>query len=1039
MTSVSDERASVINYLHQQLIGPLDGPSEKLYEQPTDRYMTGILYPIRQPDPNTLELYSTADEPDGIDDVRETSQDSEDEEPITLASQLRPSSAGQTFVTSKFGPVIVDLAYGRYQGSTNNWTRRQVCESGIELTPSDDYRCVKKVESEVTLEARWRPFGEGAMVTVVVVNRAPQPPRRGIDPGACLFQVELKCKPRDGQILRYPDRTRWHRDDEAEEIRLQYRDVPVYAIGHGVAMRWDDQAEEPQWVGTTFLPTHKVPDVSFDVELSSPVLSMLHLSRIENDPDSVIEDLLSFGDQYDQWVSDSRKTAEEMDTFQDAALRLVDRMEMVSTRVHHGIQLLMDNKLARRAFARANLAMLMQVTHSRSDLAGTEHAQSAAPQMPTDYMESKAKWRPFQLAYLLLTIKGVVEEDSKERSLVDLIWFPTGGGKTEAYLGLAAFTILHRRLLDPYETPGTTVITRYTLRLLTTQQFQRASTMVLACERIREQYPDELGTTRFSIGIWVGKNSTPNRYSEARKLLNNIKQGAEETKSFQVDRCPWCGTRLIPDEDPGDEWGIDVTNSSIRFWCLNADCDFADGIPISSVDDDLYENPPTLLVSTVDKFARLAWEPRAGVFLGAGEAPGPSLIIQDEFHLISGPLGTLVGLYEAAFDVAMQHHGARPKLVAATATIRRAAEQTRGVFGREVRLFPPAGLTAGESFFVHTDHSRPGRQYLGVMPQGHTPVRGMVMLAAAMLQAPCELPRLSPEVADGYWTVLAYHNSLRELGKTITLSHDDIGSRIQSIASGPGNIRQLDNVGELTSRIPPVQIPRILDNLGIARGQREAMSLVAATNMISVGVDVSRLGVMIVNGQPKTTAEYIQATSRVGRDSTHRPGIVLTLYSPGKPRDRSHYESFIPYHSMLYSSVEPTSVTPFSVMARRRALHADLVILVRHALGLSSNEAAADIQTGDPELIELMERFIQRAVVSDPEEEERVRRHLTDLLRQWERFADLADADGGLVYKGSEKERRLLKRYMDSGKAWPTLDSMRNVDRMLPVIVYGAK
>jgi hypothetical protein len=780
MTSVSDERASVVEYLERQLIGPLNEPDE-LHEKPTDRYMTGILYPIRRLDEESTDPASTTDDAEEGDEVGGQLLDSEDDDPIALAAQHRPSSAGLTFVTSAYGPIIVDLSYGRYRGADNHWVRRQMGEIGIELSPDENGRCVLHTEGDVYLEGHWRPLGTGAMVTVVVVNRAKQLPRRAIDQGACLFQVGLKCRPAEGRLLPYPDKSRWHRDDETEELQLQYCDIPVYAVGHGVAAAWDEQSDEPRWVATTFLPRHKVPDVSFEVEVSGPALSMLHLSRVEDDPTQVIADLASFADQYDTWVTGSREDAKKVADFGDAASRLVDKMESVGVRIRNGIRLLSEDRRARKAFALANLAMLMQIVHSRSELAGSTHAQAEAPSMPTGYLDSTVTWRPFQLAYLLLTIRGVVDEESEERDLVDLIWFPTGGGKTEAYLGLAAFTILYRRLSDPHEAPGTTVITRYTLRLLTTQQFQRASTMVLACDRIREQRSDELGTAQFSIGIWVGGSSTPNRFSEATKLLTNLQQGIEETKSFQVDRCPWCGTRLVPDEDPGEEWGIDATNNSIRFWCLNQACDFADGIPISSVDDDLYLNPPTLLVGTVDKFARLAWEPRAGVFLGAGEAPGPSLIIQDEFHLISGPLGTLVGLYEAAFDVAVQHHGARPKLVAATATIRKAAEQTRGVFGRDVMLFPPAGLRAGESFFVHTDHSRPGRQYLGLMPQGHTPVTGMVMLSAAMLQAPSELD-LSEDVADAYWTVLAYHNSLRELGGARRLIEDEV--RTQLIGRG---------------------------------------------------------------------------------------------------------------------------------------------------------------------------------------------------------------------------------------------------------------
>jgi hypothetical protein len=1040
--TAAQSRGLVVDYLRRQLIGPLaDDPTEQLGEQPTDRYMTGILYPIRLPDEDleapVAEDGQDAEEPE---DAGGQLLDPEDDDPVALSGQLRPSSAGLTFVTSDYGPITVDLAFGRYQGDDHHWHRRPGGDDGIEMSPDASGEDAIDIERDVQLRARWRPLGDVAIVTVVVVNCREQAPRRRVDPGDCLFQVRMRCSPREGMLVPYPAKSRWHRDQEAEEIELQYREVPVYAVGHGTAAEWDESESTPAWVGTTFLPSYTVPDVSFEVETDSPVFSMLHLSRIDRNPSEVLADLESFAEDYETWAATSRSTVTSVpERLRPAAIRLVERMEVAGGRMRQGIARLRDDRRARRAFALANLAMLMQIVHSRDHLAGTVHSVPDAPEMPVGQYEDPAvSWRPFQLAFLLLTIDGVVDDSNSDRDLVDLIWFPTGGGKTEAYLGLAAFTIFHRRLTDPFEDTGTAVITRYTLRLLTTQQFQRASTMILACDRIRALHENELGTTPFSIGVWVGGSSTPNDYAKAKELFRKLERGDKPAESFQVDRCPWCGTSLIPEDDPGGEWGIEVDNNSIRFRCLNRHCDFADRIPISSVDSHLYEHPPTMLIGTVDKFARLVWEPRAGVFLGAGGHPGPSLIIQDEFHLISGPLGTVVGLYEAAFDVAMRNHGARPKIVAATATIRRSDEQARGVFGREVALFPPAGLEAGESFFVHRDTTKPGRQYIGAMPQGHTPVRGMVMLASALLQAPLDVD-LDSGTADGYWTLLAYHNSLRELGKTRNLAHDDLPSRIEQIARDEDHRRQLDNVAELTSRVNPVDIPRVLDRLDSPRGSADAIDMVVATNMFSVGVDVSRLGLMVVNGQPKTTAEYIQATSRVGRNSKRSPGLVATLYSPSKPRDRSHYESFTAYHSMLYSAVEPTSVTPFSVMARQRALHADLVILVRHVLGLADNADAAKFDRSEPQLLDLVRQLVERASRADESEAERVRSHLDALTREWERRAVDADPDEPLVYKGGSDGRGLLKAFLTPGDAWPTLDSMRSVDREIRVDVRGAR
>ncbi|GLZ75397.1 hypothetical protein Afil01_02040 [Actinorhabdospora filicis] len=1035
MTTPEAERDEVVAHLRRHLIGPVGGPGERLRDEPNGRYLTGILYAQPQQVPGS--------EPD--DDLQEEEVESpgnsltEDaDDPITLTGHVRPSSIGITFIAPRAESVFLELDFGYYEPDGSEWIH-QSGSAFMRLRPDSDGRCSLPVPEGppglLTVKARWRPLDDASIVTVALVNMREQPPRRRVDPAECVYQVHLRCRPESGRLRRYPTRRHGHRDPEAEELELQYRDGAVYAIGHGVAADWDRSEGEPAWVETTFLPVTVVPDVAFEVPGDPEALRLSRLASIVED-ESVISMLDDFIDGYERWAQASRRAVESIpDHLRAAAAELVARMDATGARMRRGVRLLDTDTTARTAFGLANHAMAMQMVHGSASLAGSPHPLGQAPVMPDGY-ETRASWRPFQLGFLLLTIDGVVNGDSADRDLVDLIWFPTGGGKTEAYLGLAAFTILHRRLSMLDDGAGTTIITRYTLRLLTTQQFQRAATMALACEVLRRRNPFALGGSRISIGIWVGANSTPNTYAEAVTLLRDMRAGRESTVGFQVEHCPWCGTELMPPGSEEDtEWGIHTTNTSIRFRCLNSACEFHDEIPIASVDQALYDEPPTLLVGTVDKFARLAWHEKAGVFLGAGEAPGPSLVIQDEFHLISGPLGTIVGLYEAAFDVVMRHHGARPKLVAATATIRRADDQTRGVFGRKVALFPPAGLEAGESYFVTTDRRKPGRMYVGVMPHGHTHVMALNHTAAALLQAPTELA-LSPSTLDGYSTLVVYHNSLRELGKTITLAHDDFPTRIRSIAPSIEQARELKEIRELTSRVPAREIPRILNALALRHDERGSITMIAATNMISVGVDVGRLALMLVDGQPKTTAEYIQATSRVGRESEERPGLVLTLYSPAKPRDRSHYESFTAYHAVLYNAVEPSSVTPFSISARNRALHADLVILVRHALGLAEEHGAAKFERGDPELERLITAFLKRAATADSSEIQDLTRHLDRLQDDWMRKADLAATRGGLVYSGRE-DAQLLKRFLRRGDAWETLDSMRSVDLEIPILLEG--
>ena len=645
--------------------------------------------------------------------------------------------------------------------------------------------------------------------------------------------------------------------------------------------------------------------------------------------------------------------------------------------------------------------------------------------MPDDF---EPAWRPFQLAFQLLVIPGLADPDHEDRDVVDLLWFPTGGGKTEAYLALAAFVMMLARLRHPGRPLGTQIITRYTLRLLTAQQFQRAATMVCAGETIRRREVDRLGDQRIDIGLWVGGSSTPIERADAGEVLDELMESPERASPFQVERCPWCGTGTVPVEpstDP-DDYGFILTDDEFRIRCVDPRCRFHDALPMHVVDEDLYDRPPTLLIGTVDKFARLAWVSKAGVFLG-GEGGPPELVIQDELHLLSGPLGTMVGLYEAALSAVMTRNGGRPKVVASTATIRRADQQTRGLFARPTRLFPPSGLVSDNSYFMTRDDEAPGRLYMGVMSQSETPTFSLVHTAAACAEAVVDLKdRVTPSIADSYSTLVAYHNSLRELGKTMTLAADDIPARIGVIAADESRQRRLERAVELTSNVPSGELGRILDQLALPTTDQNSVDFVACTNMLSVGVDVERLGLMIVHGQPKTTAEYIQATSRVGRKVTRAPGLVLAHYSANKPRDRSHYEQFRTYHQALYRHVEPTSVTPFALPARARALHAALVIVARHSLGLSGNQDASRFSPDIAGLREAVDMILDIVRTADPDEVEDTGIHLETLLDEWEMRA----GGGRLAYSSRNRVTpSLLRDFGEQKDGWETLHSMRNVDR----------
>jgi hypothetical protein len=1038
------DRRLVLDYLERQLIGPVGADDEILGELPHRRYLTGILFPS-EVDADTGLAEDIQDETPG--DVPGRLGEDQADEPIALTGQRLPSAVGVSFVLSRWGPVSAEISAARYGKQDDGWRRSPIQlagEQAILLAPPPTPGRTQEwiLDRSASLDVVWRAFGDGALVTVALVNRRRIPEEGGVNPADCLLQVNLRCSPAEGLISPYPSSLSIQSDEEEEELALLYRNVPTFAVGHGAAAVWGKEADRRvAWVGTSYLPSHAIPSVSFELPDAGSVLSLLRLGQIDTDT-SVIDDLDRFLDRYDAWAGELQATAAGVQPrLAGAAARLLGRVRDAGLRMRRGVRLLESDEHpeVRRAFAMANRAMLRQMVHAGEDFSGRRRQWTdSLPAIP-DYDDGTRAWRPFQLAFLMLTIESVVLDESPDRDLVDLIWFPTGGGKTEAYLGLVAFTIFHRRLVHGEDGAGTTVITRYTLRLLTAQQFQRAATLVCACELIRRKAPDILGSRPISIGLWIGGNNSPNQYSQAVALLGKIKNKEWTSVSFQVDLCPWCGTETIPEGDAPDEaYAVHPANDSFRMACANPECDFHDHLPVSSVDEDLYDNPPTVLIGTVDKFARITWEGRAGVFLGAGNDPGPSLVIQDELHLISGPLGTIVGLYEAAFDVVMHRHGARPKIIASTATIRRAEEQVRGVFGRKVVMFPPSGLDADDSYFVQFDRDKPGRLYCGVMPQGHTPLTAMVHLSAVLLQAPMEVP-LTPPADDAYWTLVAYHNNLRELGKSVTLAHDDIPARMSVIAEAEEDVRPLpDNeILELTSNVPAAEIPGRLEQMQRRRGEKGAVSFVASTNMISVGVDVPRLGLMLVSGQPKTTSEYIQATSRVGRGKVD--GLVVTMFSPTRPRDRSHYESFVPYHSALYRAVEPTSVTPFAIPARNRALHAGLVVMARHARGWEPNDAASLFSAADGEWQELVNSFLERAAMAEPDEAQDVERHLQELETRWAELALDAEETGGLRYStsGGREHIGLLHRFGERGKGWETLDSMRNIDVQVSLRVRG--
>ena len=738
-------------------------------------------------------------------------------------------------------------------------------------------------------------------------------------------------------------------------------------------------------------------------------------------------------DAYRTWIGERAQEADALTgTLRETGQLHVAEANKAADRMAAGVAILQHDARTMQAFRLSNEAMYLQ--RNRQDW-----IRAGAGGVPTFDEQS---WRPFQIAFVLINLPALADRSHPDRELADLLWFPTGGGKTEAYLGLIAFTIFHRRLTDR-NASGVAVIMRYTLRLLTIQQFERAAMLLCSLETIRRRDTATLGGRSFSIGLWVGRASTPNTLKEATTALNALRRGdtLEEGNPAQLTRCPWCNQYL----EPGRHYRVAKTPMPrLVIACGNRTCDFAQGLPVHVVDEDIYEARPELVIGTVDKFARMAWDDKVGgLFAADGSGSKPDLIIQDELHLIAGPLGSVVGLYETAVDLACEDRSSEPptraKVIASTATIRRAEAQVRAIFDRGVAQFPPPGLEPDNSFFaaVAERDVLGTRLYLGAMAPGTSHTTLMIRIYAALLHNAQALPG-SGTVRDTYWTLMGYFNSLRVLGSAFLQVSDDVGTRLELLSRRDGvPVRKVGEPSELTSRVPSSEIPARLKSLEAALGNTEddeVQNVVLATNMISVGLDVDRLGLMAVMGQPQSSAEYIQATSRVGRKF---PALVVAIYNSARSRDRSHYESFLPFHEALYRAVESVSATPYAARARDRALHGALVSAVRLTIyRMSSTGGAARIEDELDAIHDLTDRIVERIVRADSSESQAAATQLEGFVNEW---SDAAADTPDLKYSvWKQRDGVLIRDASDAigegtvfGGApvpWPTLQSMRDVD-----------
>ncbi len=1075
-SNLRDQRSRLYDWLRRCLMGPNSNAELESDDfdlrgiKPLDRYHVGILFPIVKglsgTDPAATE---TVEEEDNIPIAGDPETEEEKSaKPATIKRRyVPPSSAGFSFfirgddIRLQIAPWAVRYELKHPNKLPDLWIRKPFADQGIYLPdfqPPEERveysKPIKVFDDRAEVFVLWRPHGDGWLTTVSLSNRQVFPDEISqFEYGnkqneLSIFETQLECIIESGEVGTYPRVDPHLLSEEDQELELQYKSRRIFAVGHGAAVDWEVENGCVSKIRTDFFPKVEVPQISVDSdELKTNVLELEYLSQYPSDQKSISAELEKFVQAYDEWVCGQQASAGNLSKMdQKVAGRILCRMKKAVMRMQLGLRLLEQDQDAAHAFGIANEAM---------------HRQMGQYDRARGKAEKRYRWRPFQLAFLLMVIESVVDEDSEFRDTLDLIWFPTGGGKTEAYLGLIAFLIAWRRLCHPTSGGGTTVLMRYTLRLLTKQQFQRASRLVCALELLRRKQPKRLGREPISVGMWVGEASSPNSFKKAHQILASAT--GESTASLQklvLDCCPWCQQPFLPAEN------FIASPSRFEFRCTNTDCEFgkpADNgvsLPCNVVDEALYKKPPTLLIATIDKFARLAWEERTAAFFGMDGNRPPELVIQDELHLITGALGSIAGLYEAALDTVLCHRGIYPKYIASTATIRMAEQQVQRLYGRPVAVFPPPGLSIDDSFFARTVpiEKAPGRLYVGYFAHSLNRQMSMAPLAAALLSAPEQLFSQQEErelLLDAWWTMVVYHGSLkgvgishnalnidvpeywaRYLGETAhRMRHNPSRNENDSTNSPPKTDRRaqfMGRIAQLTSISSPEENALTFKRLEQPFTDSQFLDAVLATNMISVGLDVSRLALMIVNGQPLTTAEYIQSSSRVGRGLV--PGIVIANYYRDQARSLSHYESFRPYHESFYRFVEPSSITPYTYQARRRALHAALVIAVRHCCGgLRGNQTAGDFKADSPDVKRVLDLLTLRCRRADPAHAIEVEQHLQLLVEQWENEALRCRRDRRrLDYQAPSDNQatdRLLYTHDDRIQGlWSTLHSMRNVE-----------
>lgn len=979
---------------------------EILSESPLKLYGVGIIYPKMKKELEEeltaiqSEQYGEGETPGGdivpVPELSTSPDDSEVDETVHDAHNIsRPSSFSVSFRLEERVENIdaLDLYAATYKkdnksednskNSSNKW-ERESHHRRIDLTKVllDGYPARISIQDiDLEISAKYAETETGVFITISVQNISHAKDIQEAE-ALSLFQTRCFIELKVPLLPYHSDKVFMNSDDR--ELAMLYRNYKIYAVGHGcdtIVSKGEAKSLVKDTIEATFFPIVNVkpntPDIGkeYEIPMDAAVIGKngdLEVNSGSPVPRLVEESLRKIIRDYKNWFESQKSYQSAVsDSFQNEAENNRSIIESTIRDMEKGLELVLTKPDVRECFKLASYAMYLQ--------------RSASVKSPhNDYDKSVSyepgaghKWRPFQIAFLLMSIPSLIDRKKIREKPVDIIWMPTGGGKTEAYLGLAAFTILWERnkgRRSEIKFRSMSVFMRYTLRLLTTQQVERAASMICALEYIRNldkdnkrtNKPLDLGISAFTVGAFLGSASTPNTNLKAVEQYNQKYNNGSQKSSvtgFIITSCPWC--RVSLEEGDFAKRGYEkvkdlkTNNVKIHLACPNTSCLFSPsretedgkskskwGIPVLEVDEEIFNNPPSLVIGTIDKVAVMAkykteeWRKLFGLKDNGIEVVRkglpPALFIQDELHLIANELGSLDGLYEVALEELCNYGegGGCPKIVGATATVKSYRKQVLNLYGREnARLFPPPYMNIDDNFFSRKDETSDGRSFVGISVSGFgSTLDGQLKSTAAINHSSGILMRDHGIIADPWWTNLMFFSSRNSLARLLSHISNGLNNAIYKIYRFSGRegginntTRYNSNIYELTATAVTnvnttlAQLSNGINPAGSKKDSPRVIDICLATSMIEVGLDVPRLGLMTVIGQPKSFNQYIQVTGRVGR-SSKSPAAIFVVLSPYNVRDRSNLETFTTTHERLYASVEPISITPFSGKALEKGL-----------------------------------------------------------------------------------------------------------------------